>query len=248
MTGLRLLGVDAGNEGTSMVGRVGLTTTAEKAVALRKKTLVTPNEDVRSCRWTRDDYHRHRTSTTLYLRCLLVPQLHLTVQEWGRSVFLVWTHTQDAIQIVARAALCFDNRTANATASFCSSPCFGEMMLMTSCIDGIMSSFSFYRPGLMQGVQSIFQMACSGGGGNGSSNATVSRVAYGGESPIPMSKFGVQRCDFGGADEEIGTTSTKQFDEQIHLLELVRFTWLQCCIHITSLLLLRSVLLTVQVM
>ncbi|RZS00811.1 hypothetical protein BHM03_00030584 [Ensete ventricosum] len=137
---------------------------------------------------------------------------------------------------------------ANATASFCSSPCFGEMMLMTSCIDGIMSSFSFYRPGLMQGVQSIFQMACSGGGGNGSSNATVSRVAYGGESPIPMSKFGVQRCDFGGADEEDGTTSTKQFDEQIHLLELVRFTWLQCCIHITSLLLLRSVLLTVQVM
>ncbi|CAL9111255.1 unnamed protein product [Musa textilis] len=118
---------------------------------------------------------------------------------------------QDAIQIVARAALCFDKRTVNdncltsmgistnatanaasnssttvpqqdnATASFCSSPCLGEMMLMTSCIDGIMSSFTFYKPGLMQGVQAIFQMACSGGGGNGSSNATVSRVAYGGD-------------------------------------------------------------------
>ncbi|CAL9106148.1 uncharacterized protein LOC135633220 [Musa acuminata AAA Group] len=118
---------------------------------------------------------------------------------------------QDAIQIVARAALCFDNRTVidncltsmgistngtanatsnssttvpqqdNATASFCSSPCLGEMMLMTSCFDGIMSSFGFYRPGLMQGVQAIFQMACSGGGGNGSSNATLSRVAYGGD-------------------------------------------------------------------
>ncbi|URD93579.1 hypothetical protein MUK42_00736 [Musa troglodytarum] len=105
---------------------------------------------------------------------------------------------KDAIQIVARAALCFDNRTVidncltsmgistnatanaasnssttvpqqdNATASFCSSPCLGEMMLMTSCIDGIMSSFTFYKPGLMQGVQAIFQMACSGGGGNGS--------------------------------------------------------------------------------
>lgn len=114
----------------------------------------------------------------------------------------------------------------NATASFCSSPCLGEMMLMTSCFDGIMSSFGFYRPGLMQGVQAVFQMACSGGGGNGSSNATLSRVAYGGESPIPMSKFGVQRCDLGAADED-RTMSTKQFDEQIHLLalELVRFTW-----------------------
>ncbi|RZS00812.1 hypothetical protein BHM03_00030585 [Ensete ventricosum] len=52
------LPVDDGNEGTSMAGRVGLTTVAEEAVALRKKTLVTPNEDVRSCRWTREGYHR----------------------------------------------------------------------------------------------------------------------------------------------------------------------------------------------
>ncbi|RZR79321.1 hypothetical protein BHM03_00005025 [Ensete ventricosum] len=35
-----------------MAGRVGLTVAAEDVVALRKKMLVTPKEDVRSCRWT----------------------------------------------------------------------------------------------------------------------------------------------------------------------------------------------------
>ncbi|KAJ8500552.1 hypothetical protein OPV22_011104 [Ensete ventricosum] len=74
---------------------------------------------------------------------------------------------QDAIQIVARAALCFDNRTVSELVTRESS---FVRLIIGDC-----------RPGLMQGVQSIFQMACSGGGGNGSSNATVSRVAYGGD-------------------------------------------------------------------
>ncbi|KAJ1692063.1 hypothetical protein LUZ63_008761 [Rhynchospora breviuscula] len=123
---------------------------------------------------------------------------------------------QDPVQIVARAALCFDNRpvmngclqslginipglgntttttnTANnstttlapapAPAPFaggpnatgmCGAPCFGQMMLMMTCMDGIFSNFQSYQTGLMQGVQAIFQMSCgvtgnSAGGGAG---------------------------------------------------------------------------------
>ncbi|XP_072961043.1 uncharacterized protein [Typha angustifolia] len=111
---------------------------------------------------------------------------------------------QDSIQIVATAALCFDNRpvmngcltwmginvtgsanttssnttalapdnnsTTNSTAGFCNSPCFGEMMLMMNCVDGIMSNFQAYNPGLMQGARALLQMSC--GFGN-NSNATT---------------------------------------------------------------------------
>ncbi|RWV80256.1 hypothetical protein GW17_00058501 [Ensete ventricosum] len=60
MIGLRLLGADAGSEGTSMAGRVGPATAAEEVVALRMKTLMTPKEYIRSCRWTAKGYHRGR--------------------------------------------------------------------------------------------------------------------------------------------------------------------------------------------
>ncbi|XP_062208874.1 uncharacterized protein LOC133910521 [Phragmites australis] len=109
---------------------------------------------------------------------------------------------QDAVQIVARAALCFDNHTVinnclqqmgistnpggraahggsasgvltdkiptspNANAVLCNTPCFGHMMLMTDCMDGILSNFQGYSSGLMQGVRAIFQMSC-GGSSNG---------------------------------------------------------------------------------
>ncbi|KAL6620066.1 hypothetical protein ACP70R_035205 [Stipagrostis hirtigluma subsp. patula] len=131
--------------------------------------------------------------------------------------------TQDAIQIVAQAALCFDNRpiingclqamginvngngngngngaTSTAapptpssgiagapelapapapSASMCQGPCFGQMMLMMNCANGILSNIQGYSPGLMQGVQAVYQMACGnvgngqGGGGAGGGGA-----------------------------------------------------------------------------
>ncbi|XP_062180891.1 cell wall protein IFF6-like isoform X2 [Phragmites australis] len=137
--------------------------------------------------------------------------------------------TQDAIQIVAQAALCFDNRqvingclqamginingngnsngngngngststaappelapapgTSAATAasanngsmaSMCQGPCFGQMMLIMNCVNGILGNIQGYSPGLMQGVQAIFQMSCGnvgngqGGGGAGGGGA-----------------------------------------------------------------------------
>ncbi|KAJ4775903.1 hypothetical protein LUZ62_060160 [Rhynchospora pubera] len=120
---------------------------------------------------------------------------------------------QDPVQIVARAALCFDNRPvmngclqslginipglgstttttntgnnstttlAPAPAPFaggpnatgmCGAPCFGQMMLMMTCMDGIFSNFQSYQTGLMQGVQAIFQMSC-GVTGNGAGGGT----------------------------------------------------------------------------
>ncbi|XP_039135596.1 uncharacterized protein LOC120273028 [Dioscorea cayenensis subsp. rotundata] len=95
----------------------------------------------------------------------------------------------DAVQIVATSALCFDNRTIiqnclatlgfNATTNsssnltttngFCDGPCYGQTMLVISCIDGILSNFQFYNAQMMQGVRSIFQAAC---GKNNSANAT----------------------------------------------------------------------------
>ncbi|RWV80786.1 hypothetical protein GW17_00057891 [Ensete ventricosum] len=60
MTGLRLLGADAGDEGTSMAGRVGPTTATEEVVALQKKILVMPKEDVRSYHWRAEGYHQRR--------------------------------------------------------------------------------------------------------------------------------------------------------------------------------------------
>ncbi|XP_020108454.1 uncharacterized protein LOC109724149 [Ananas comosus] len=114
---------------------------------------------------------------------------------------------QDPVQIVARAALCFDNHTvtlacldamgihlngtkknstksgsmgelvpskknstANATSILCNTPCFGQMMLVMNCVDGILSNFQGYNSGLMQGVRAIFQMSC-GIGNNGTAAA-----------------------------------------------------------------------------
>lgn len=56
---------------------------------------------------------------------------------------------------------------SNPTTAFCNAPCFGEMMLMTGCIDGILSNFQFYNPGMMQGVRAIFQTACGQNNNNG---------------------------------------------------------------------------------
>ncbi|WOL04029.1 hypothetical protein Cni_G12750 [Canna indica] len=50
----------------------------------------------------------------------------------------------------------------NSVAGFCDPPCFDEMMLIADCVDGILSNFKFYNPGLMQGVKAIFEMSCSG--------------------------------------------------------------------------------------
>nr|XP_010921527.1 uncharacterized protein LOC105045064 [Elaeis guineensis] len=141
----------------------------------------------------------------------------------------------DPVQIVARAALCFDNRTVlnncltsmginipgqnstanntsgqnsstssaqqnNSTTALCNAPCFGAMMLMTNCVDGILSNFQFYNPGLMQGVRAIFQTACGNnnngmagsgsgggsGGSGGSGNMVGAMASYGNELAISM--------------------------------------------------------------
>ncbi|KAJ3696349.1 hypothetical protein LUZ61_000054 [Rhynchospora tenuis] len=123
-----------------------------------------------------------------------------------------FSKAQDPVQIVARAALCFDNRpvmngclqslginipglgnttttntgtnsttalapapapsagSPNAT-GMCGAPCFGQMMLMMTCMDGIFSNFPSYQTGLMQGVQAIFRMSC-GIPGNGAGAGT----------------------------------------------------------------------------
>ncbi|XP_052157098.1 glycine-rich cell wall structural protein 1-like [Oryza glaberrima] len=131
--------------------------------------------------------------------------------------------TQDAIQIVAQAALCFDNRqvingclqsmginvttttggsgattsapaaaNGSAAATMCSAPCFGQMTMMMGCVNGIFGNFAGYSPGLMQGVQAVFQMACgnvngqggaaaaAGGGGGGSAGASGGSGGAGG--------------------------------------------------------------------
>ncbi|XP_074592412.1 uncharacterized protein LOC141848257 [Curcuma longa] len=137
---------------------------------------------------------------------------------------------QDPIQIVANAALCFDNRmvinscltsmgintngssssngttmsnsttiqpkphgksnataksnstaNSNGTMTLCSAPCYGQMMLTATCIDGIFRSFQFYSPGLVQGVQAIVNMTCRGMMMNNTANnnnSTVSLVAH----------------------------------------------------------------------
>ncbi|KAG6523655.1 hypothetical protein ZIOFF_013520 [Zingiber officinale] len=144
---------------------------------------------------------------------------------------------QDAIQIVANAALCFDNRmvinnclmsmgintngssgsngtmsnsttiepkphgksnatteksnaTTNSNATtmtLCSSPCYGQMMLTATCMDGILSSFPFYSPGLVQGVQAIVNMSCRGMANsttNSTTNSTVSHLAEPGKEEL----------------------------------------------------------------
>ncbi|XP_062232527.1 glycine-rich cell wall structural protein 1-like [Phragmites australis] len=141
--------------------------------------------------------------------------------------------TQDAIQIVSQAALCFDNRQVmngclqamginvngngnsnsnsngngngatstaaspapapapdtsaagagannGSTASMCQGPCFGQMMLMMNCVNGILGNIQGYSPGLMQGVQAIFQMSCGNGQGGGGAGGAGGGGAAGG--------------------------------------------------------------------
>ncbi|GJM88342.1 hypothetical protein PR202_ga04395 [Eleusine coracana subsp. coracana] len=135
--------------------------------------------------------------------------------------------TQDAIQIVAQAALCFDNRqvingclkslgfnvsgnggtsrasspalapapgpsaagtgTKNGSAVniFCQRPCFGQITLMMTCVNGILSNIQGYNPGLMQGVQALFQMAC----GNVTNGTSSSAVVASGIRVLRLSSF-----------------------------------------------------------
>ncbi|KAK3135820.1 hypothetical protein QOZ80_5BG0423800 [Eleusine coracana subsp. coracana] len=142
--------------------------------------------------------------------------------------------TQDAIQIVAQAALCFDNRqvingclkslgfnvsgnggtsrasspalapapgpsaagtgTKNGSAVniFCQRPCFGQIMLMMNCVNGILSNIQGYNPGLMQGVQALYQMSC----GN-VTNGTTNAVGASG-SLVAVSNIGEQTSSAAG--------------------------------------------------
>ncbi|KQK06746.1 glycine-rich cell wall structural protein 1 [Brachypodium distachyon] len=108
----------------------------------------------------------------------------------GSSIGAVVPGTQDSVQIVAQAALCFDNRPVlngclkamgingtgtgpnmppppGSTAVMCSAPCFGHVTMMMSCVNSIFGNFVSYNPGLMQGVQAIFQMSCGNVNGQG---------------------------------------------------------------------------------
>ncbi|XP_048553639.1 glycine-rich cell wall structural protein 1-like [Triticum urartu] len=112
----------------------------------------------------------------------------------GSGIGAVVPGTQDSVQIVAQAALCFDNRPVltgclqamginassgtgasmpppapggAATAIMCSPPCFGHVTMMMSCVNAIFGNFVSYNPGLMQGVQAVFQMSCGNVNGPG---------------------------------------------------------------------------------
>uniref|UniRef100_A0A0D9VT48 Pectinesterase inhibitor domain-containing protein n=1 Tax=Leersia perrieri TaxID=77586 RepID=A0A0D9VT48_9ORYZ len=127
---------------------------------------------------------------------------------------------QDAVEIVAKAVLCFDNHTvinkclqeigivsdskawasttqggghrgaaldtsANASAaasSMCETPCFEHMMMMTGCMDDILSNFKGYSAGLIKGYRAVFLMSCkvvTAASAGSSSNATANATAAG---------------------------------------------------------------------
>jgi hypothetical protein len=74
----------------------------------------------------------------------------------------------------------------------CQGPCFEEMMLMMTCVNDILvDNIQGYSPGLMQGIEAIFQMFCGNvdnghgdsGAGGGTSNAAV---AAGTSSIFPL--------------------------------------------------------------
>uniref|UniRef100_A0A452YXB0 DUF7731 domain-containing protein n=1 Tax=Aegilops tauschii subsp. strangulata TaxID=200361 RepID=A0A452YXB0_AEGTS len=88
----------------------------------------------------------------------------------GSGIGAVVPGTQDSVQIVAQAALCFDNRPVltgclqamginasgtgasmpppapggAATAIMCSPPCFGHVTMMMSCVNAIFGNFVTY--------------------------------------------------------------------------------------------------------
>ncbi|CAM0955917.1 unnamed protein product [Alopecurus aequalis] len=158
----------------------------------------------------------------------------------GSGIGAVVPGTQDSVQIVAQAALCFDNKPVlngclqamgvnarggissgtgmlapGAPAIMCSPPCLGHVTMMMSCVNSIFGNFVSYNPGLMQGVQAIFQMSCGnpnvpggpggaagGGGGAGGANGGVGGgAAGGGAGGIPNSMPG----GGGGAGGGVGS-------------------------------------------
>uniref|UniRef100_A0ACD5TM39 Uncharacterized protein n=1 Tax=Avena sativa TaxID=4498 RepID=A0ACD5TM39_AVESA len=121
----------------------------------------------------------------------------------GSGIGAVVPGTQDSVQIVAQAALCFDNKpvlngclqamgintSAGARASMpapgaqaimCSPPCSGHVTMMMSCVNGIFGNFVSYNPGLMQGVQAVFQMSCGNGNGPGGAGGGAGGAGVGG--------------------------------------------------------------------
>lgn len=125
----------------------------------------------------------------------------------GSGIGAVVPGTQDSVQIVAQAALCFDNRpvltgclqamginssgtgagmpppapgSAASTAIMCSPPCFGHVSMMMSCVNAIFGNFVSYNPGLMQGVQAVFQMSCGNVNGPGGAGAGAGGAPGGG--------------------------------------------------------------------
>lgn len=69
----------------------------------------------------------------------------------------------------------------------CQGPCFEEMMLMMTCVNDILvDNIQGYSPGLMQGIEAIFQMFCGAGGGT--SNAVV---AAGTSAIFPCFSYGL---------------------------------------------------------
>ncbi|KAL0927825.1 hypothetical protein M5K25_002038 [Dendrobium thyrsiflorum] len=117
----------------------------------------------------------------------LSPKHLLVICLLSLATFCCKAQQADSVQIVARAALCFDNQTVTngcmrwmrrisnrtvTTNRFCNTPCYGQMMLVLNCVDGVLTNFQFYSPGLMQGVQSIFQMSCGGRTSNNINTST----------------------------------------------------------------------------
>ena len=58
------------------------------------------------------------------------------------------------------SAAMLSNGSTNANATFCHGPCYGQAMLTVNCLEGIFSNFHFYNAPMMQGVKSVFQVAC----------------------------------------------------------------------------------------
>lgn len=147
----------------------------------------------------------------------------------GKGIGAVVPGTQDSVQIVAQAALCFDNRPVlngclqamgvnassgkggasmpapGAPAIMCSPPCFGHVTMMMSCVNSIFGNFASYNPGLMQGVQAVFQMSCGnvngpGGAGAGGAAGGAGAGGVGGAAGgIPNGIGGAAAGGVGGA-------------------------------------------------
>lgn len=77
------------------------------------------------------------------------------------------------------------------------------MMLMMNCVNGILGNIQGYSPGLMQGVQAVFQMSCgnvgnSQQGGGASGGAAAGGAAAGGAGGTSGSSSGGGAAAAGG--------------------------------------------------